>query len=256
MVATPMRLEDALRFAGYTIDVAEVDAFQITVPTGVINVPAMLLSSLTWQREGDPAPMDSLYLNNLPLFAPEYGPIILSHILDRYRTRRIGYDTPDSFALGIRRWANLNLGPQSILNLRYLSTAVPLPLTTQDATNTTNRTTTEEGTTENDVLGRNASSDFPQTTLSGDTDYASAATDYNSKTSGTDSKNNTDNIAQTLEGRQGATVMAILAEQRANYLNVDAELLEALEPLFLGVWDRSEQDLTFPPIPVTGLMGW
>lgn len=220
MTATPMRLEDALRFNGYTIDQADVEAFDITVPTGVIKIPAMRLSSLTWRLPtgtdsvsgSDPQPSDSFYLQALPIFAVEYRPVILSHILDRYSTRRIGYDTPDQFGLAVRRWMNLNLGPQSILNQRYLSTAVVLPLDNV-AVETTDK-------------ARDATSDFPQNQLAGNVDYSSFATDRVSDNNRT--------------GREGRSVASLLEEQRSAFLNVDEELLELMDSLFLQVWDRGE----------------
>ncbi len=223
MTAIPMRLEDALRFNGYTIVQSDVDGFSITVPTGTIEVPAMRLSSLAWQRGSDPAPApsDSFYLEALPIFADDYRPVILSHILDRYSTRRIGYDTLDQFGLAIRRWSNLQLGPQSELNRRYLSTAVVLPLDTQDAT------TADKA--------RDATSDFPQTQLGGNTDYASYATDRVGDTRYT--------------GRLGVSVAELLERQRAAFLNVDVELLEIMDDLFLQVWDRSEFDSSLSPAP-------
>lgn len=217
MTAIPMRLEDALRFNGYTIAQTDAAPFTITVATGTIEVPALRLSSLVWQRgTGDnaPKPWDSFYLDALPMFDDAYRPVILSHILDRYSTRRISYDTPDQFGLAVRRWMNLQLGPQSVLNRRYLSTAVELPLDTQNA--------------ETADKARDATSDFPQTALSGNVDYASTATDR---------------VGDTLyTGRLGKSVAELLELQRAAFLNVDEELLQAMDSLFLQVWDRSEYD--------------
>lgn len=232
-----MRLEDALRFNGYTIEQIDVAASTITVPEGSIELPDMRLSKLSWQRGVLPAPTpaDSFYLEALPLFDNAYRPVILSHILDRFSTRRVSYNTLDQFGIAVRRWANLNLGPMSVLNRRYTSTAVALPLTTQDST--TDRATTD--------LARDATSDFPQGQLAGNVDYASFATDRSAAT--------TDDT--TYAGRQGVSVMALLAEQRAAYLNVDLEVLEAMEPLFLGVWDRDERDAEIgSPMSVLGFI--
>lgn len=221
MTATPMRLEDALRFNGYSIAQTDENANDITVETGEIHIPAMRVSGLVWEREGDPLPSDSFYLADLPLFNDAYRYVLLSHILDRYSTRRISYDMPDQFGLAVRRWVNLNLGPMSTLNRMYLSTAVLLPLTTQDAT------TTDKA--------RDATSDFPQTQLAGNKDYASFATDRASET--------------VLAGRVGRSVMDLLAEQRAAYLNADQLVLDSMDSLFLGVWDRDERDASFRPAP-------
>jgi hypothetical protein len=222
MTATPMRLEDALRFNGYTIDQYDAPADDIVTSAGTIHVAAARRSKLTWRLAGNPTSAQSFYLDGVPLFDIAYQPVLLGHILDRYSTRRIGYDTPDQFGLAVRRWFNLHFGPMSVLNRLYVSTAVNLPLTTQDATIAGVATD----------KARDAASDFPQTQLSGDTDYSSTASDRVS--SGTS--------LATYEGRMGVSVMALLAEQRAAFLNVDAQVLDAMEPLFLGVWDRSERD--------------
>jgi len=228
MSAIPMKLEDALRFNGFTIDQADVAGSTIAVDnygiTGTIVLPPMRLSALTWRRPGDPAPSDSFYLEALPLFNADYQPILLSNILDRFANRRLSYDTPDDFGRAVRRWLNLNLGPMSTLNRAYASTAIELPMTTQDAT--TDRTTGEKS--------RDAHSDFPQGVLSGNQDYASNATDQVS--AGTDNTQ--------YEGRMGVSVMTLLAEQRASYLNVDAQVLDEMESLFLGLFDQDESERT------------
>lgn len=222
MTATPMRLEDALRFNGYTIDQTDNPGTTIHTSEGDIVVPPMRLSTLTWRRDGTPEASQSFYLATLPMFDDAYRPVILSHILDRYSTRRLAYDMPDMFGLAVRRWANLNLGPMSVWARLYRSTAVNLPLTTQDAA--IDQTSTDKA--------RDAFSEFPQGQLSGDLDYASSANDRVGNTTG----------STVFSGRMGQSVMQLLAEQRASYLNVDERLLDAMDSLFLTVWDRSERD--------------
>lgn len=223
MSATPMRLEDALRFNGYVIAQEDAAAFDITIAdVGVISVPAMRRSKLVWSLPGSPDAVDSFYLEAIPLFDPAYQPVLLSGILDRFSTRRISYDTPDMFGLAVRRWLNLNFGGTSVFNRDYVSTAYALPLTTQDSTD--DRTVSSKS--------RDAHSDFPQGQLGGNLDYASDATDQVSTV--------TDNV--THEGRQGVSIMALLAEQRAAYLNVDELVLDAMESVFLGLFDQDEAD--------------
>lgn len=217
-----MKLEDALRFNGYEIEQTNVEASTITVPEGTLVVPAMRLSSLVWRRAGEPVESDSFYLAALPVFDPGYQPVLLSHILDRFSTRRISYDMPGMFGLAVRRWLNREFGPMSVFNRLYTSTAVALPLTTQDAT--VDVTATE--------LARDAHSDFPQGQLSGNLDYASNATDR-----AADNTNNTD-----YQGRMGRSVADLLIEQRTAYLNVDTLVLDSMESLFLGTFDRDEFD--------------
>jgi hypothetical protein len=217
-----MKFEDALRFNGFTITQADAVESTIATASGTIVIPAMRLSQLTWQRPGTPEPWDSFYFAALPLFDNAYCPVLLSHILDRFASRRISYDTPDNFGRAVRRWLNLNMGAMSVWNKLYISTAVALPLTTQDAT--IDRATGS--------LSRDAHSDFPQGQLSGNLDYATDATDQ--AVSGTDDTN--------YQGRMNVSVMALLAEQRAAYLNVDELVLDAIESLFLGVFDQDETE--------------
>lgn len=223
MTAVPMKLEDALRFNGYTIEQTDVAASTLAVAGGSIILPAMQLSSLVWQRAtGTDTPGDSFYLRDMPIFNDGYRPYILSAILDRYMTRRLSYDMPGAFGLAMRRHLNLIFGPMSELNRRYLSTAVALPLTTQDAT-------VESVATDKT---RDAQSDFPQGQLAGNVDYASSAVDRVSS----------GDTLTTYEGRMEKSVMELLQEQRATFINVDEEVLDAISPLFLSVFDRDEWD--------------
>lgn len=204
MTALPMTLEMALRHEGYTIDAQEVAALTITTDKGTIALPAAVRSVLTWRREEQPSLGDDLYLTKLPMFNEAYRPILLSSILDRFRTRRLGYNTPGEWRLAFRRWGNLNM---PLYNLRYASTAVAMPLDDVEIAR-------------HDL---DVSSDFPQSLISGSDDYATAAND----------------LRATENGRR-RSIASLLEEQRMAYLNVDAEIVDALEPLFLGIFDRGE----------------
>ena len=313
MTSTPMTLEDALRLSGYTIDAYEASGQTITTPNGPIVIPPMILSRLTWHRDESPSLGSAFYLDKLPPFHPTYAPVQLSLILDRFRSRRLGYETPDEFALAVRRWGALHLGAMSTLTRRYLSTAVDLPLdtvaltVTSESTGSTSddgssaststesgsstSTTTESGsdnvtstdTTNTTTKGRDAQSEFPQGTLANNADYASGAVDRvgtgNVAGSGTTEAEREQSGSATAEdahsssrqdedhrttsqqteetrserGRSGQSVMSLLAEQRAMFVNVDEELLTAMESLFLGVFDRSTAD---DPTPHPYRCGW
>ena len=209
MTALPETLEHALRLQGYTIAQQVVEAFEIATDLGVITIPEMVTSKLVWGRgtapDGeDPVLGDDLYLSNVPMFNELYRPVLLSSILDRYRTRRLGYNTPGEWRLAFRRWCNLNM---PLFNQRYASTAVNMPLDDIAATNHT----------------LDVGSDFPQSQISGDADYATAANDHKAADNG-----------------RRRSIASLLEEQRTAYLNVDAEVVEAMEGLFLGIFDRGE----------------
>lgn len=219
MTALPMTLEDALRYQGFTIDAVETAGFTITIAgVGSIVVPDMVRAELTWRRD-EPATPElgaDMYLSNIPVFDDAYRPVLVSHILDRYRTRRLGYNTPGEWMLAFRRWCNLNM---TVPNRRYVSTAVDLPLDDRDSTDTTEATS----------HGLDIGSDFPQSIIGGDTDYASAATD----------RRTADNATVRRTGRD-TSVMELIEQQRRAFVNVDEEVLAGLDSLFLTVLDQGE----------------
>lgn len=204
MTALPMTLETALRHEGFTIDTVEADELTITTDLGVIVVPPEVRSVLTWGRPGTPELGDDFYLSKLPMFAEDYRPVLLSSILDQYRTRRLGYNTPGEFRLAVRRWGNLHM---PLFNQRYASTAVAMPLDDLAVTDHT----------------LDVSSDFPQSLVSGSFDYASTGVDH-----------------KAAENGRRRSIASLLEEQRTAYLNVTAEVVAAIEPLFLGIFDRGE----------------
>ncbi len=223
MTALPMTLEEALRHEGYTIDLySQNEPIEITTDLGVIIVPPAVRSELTWRRTEPPSRGDALFLDALPLFDENYRPVLLSSILDMFRTRRLGYNTPGQFRLAVRRWGNLNM---TIYNQRYLSTSVAMPLDDTAATDHT----------------LDVASDFPQSQISGSADYASTALDQR----------------RAANGRH-RPIAELLMQQRTAYLNVDLEVITAMESLFLNIFDRGELGaLDFaPPNGGFGLPGF
>ena len=209
MTALPMTLESTLRYQGYTIDLAEVGVQTINTSLGSLVIPAQVRSVLTWRRGTaptgiDPALGDDLFLSKIPMFDEGYRAVLLSVVLDQFRTRRLSYDTPGEFRLALRRWGNSSMG---VFNQRLASTAVLMPLDDLAVTNHT----------------LDVASDFPQSQISGSVDYSTASND----------RRNADN------GRR-RSIASLLEEQRTAYLNVNMEILDAMEPLFLGVFDRGE----------------
>lgn len=262
MVAVPLKLDAALNLQGYTIDVVESEAFDIEIDEGTIHVPDMLLQTLTWHRERDEEPIDSLYLKHLPVFDEAYRPIILSSILGHFRSRRIGYHTPGEFGNAVLRWGNENLGPMSVFNARWRSTAIELPLDTQNLVE--HREHTEDEVRSPDIVNEgydhtlNTGSDFPQSLISGSGSYATSAGDTrfatNRREVGTETKDAEGEYTKTNTGRD-RSIMELLEEQRRQYINVDAEFRAAFEVLMLSTFDidEGEPQSTFG---LPGRWGW
>ena len=236
MTGLPETLEDALNTQGYTIDVADSPAFDIVLPTGTLKIPAAARSKLTWQRATPPALGDDFYLSKLPIFDALYRPVILSNILDQYRTRRLGYNTPGEWRLAFRRWGNLNM-PK--MNLRYASSAVALPLDNRDETDTTALNGTAGTVIAATSHALDVASDFPQSLISGSGAYASGANDRRgADNSNIDLINHNDGIVKRT-GRN-VSIMELLAMQRDAFTNIDAEIIDGMAGLFLSTLDRGE----------------
>lgn len=247
MTALPMTLEEALNDSGYVVRQVEVAAKTIALDNGVIAIPEMVLSTLDWARPMPAELGDAFYLDKIPVFHEDYRPVILSSILDWYGTRRIGYNTPGEFRRAVRRWSNENLGAMSTINMLYRSLATTLPLDTfdevetieKDSTANQTNTTTLEGTTH----ALDIASEFPQSLIDGNMDYASNATDRrvadNTSSNANTARTEDEDETRRRSGRN-QSVMSLIAEQRALFANPDQQLRQLMEPLFFGVFDQGE----------------
>ena len=247
MTAMPPTLEEALNFQGYLIKRQIIPQRTIALPTGTMSFPEMALARLVYQYDDTPELGDDLYISNIPIFHDNYRVYLTSKILDRFRDRRISADTQDVWAMWLIEWANEKMG---YFNQRYLSSAVALPLDTQSTTRNVSRDEETTGNTSKDSSqndrSRHVDSDFPQSQLAGDTDYASTATDANAESIGVEATSAEEARAmtelETTAGRQGISVAELLMKQREAFLNVDTEVLDSMSVLFLHLFDQDEYD--------------
>jgi len=94
-------------------------------------------------------------------------------------------------------------------------------------------------------------SNFPQTALAGNADYANNGTfgksnsNTNANTSDNSSSNstNTDSVTSTSQGYTGSP-SALLSEYRSTFLNIDMLVINELEDLFMLVWNNSDEYTT------------
>lgn len=233
MSDAPITLEEALDHEGYVITETAATGFTITLDNGQIIIPGMTLSGLAWRRSLPPDPGDDLWLTTIPVFDPAYRPIILSHILDRYRSRRLAYGTPGEWRLAFRRWCNLHI---PYYNRYYQSTAIVLPLDTMDITDTGGETEGISATGSQTDHTLDMGSDFPQSAISGSAEYASTATDRRTATNTADDSNR-DKTDQHHKTGRDQSVMQLVREQRDLIINVDEMVLTAMDELFLSVFD-------------------
>lgn len=135
----------------------------------------------------------------------------------------------------------------------------------RDENTTGTRNETSTATTSQVDRSRDVGSEFPDEILAGNKAYASNATDTNGSVnqnnngsntgneSGTSASNESGNKKATGESHETkadstketgrrATMAALLMEQREALLNVDMEVLDSAEKLFLGLFDQDEYE--------------
>ena len=202
------------------------------------------------------------------LFDAGYYPVLKKRIVDHYTFREIGAETPEQFIFFLNRKMR-EIMP--LYNKRYLSMQIeydPLASTdytdilTTTATGTTDETVnaTSDNDTEAKSAARNVSSETPQVRLSGDGDYATSAVDVNTDTDSktTTASDSTSHVGTTgnatnsrhVLGRTGAPSQ-LMMDYRQALINVDLEILDELEPLFMLLWDNG--DGYYPPRFMGGL---
>lgn len=192
-------------------------------------------------------------LSSYPIFKPEYKAGLDGKIIDRYWNREIGLESISMFQLAMRRKMN-EIMPY--YNKLYNSELIVFdPLSTIDITSLTTGTGTQgivsdsaSNTTSNGVgSSRSVNSETPQTMLSGDADYATAASDTASVSDNTSSgtQNNTENQTSDTAGdthTKGFQGLAsdLIMRYRESLLNIDLMVLGELEELFMLIWDNGD----------------
>lgn len=188
-----------------------------------------------------------------PIWDEAYRPILVGKIYDHFMLREIGFETIDVFQLRMRSHMNnvmpfynelyktqLNLiDPLSTVNLKTLF----------DGTNDqiVNATGTIDAESDNKAGSRTINSDFPQSMLSGSSDYASSGADVNSNTAVTSNSAETNNSDSNMVTHNESNVSGyqglpgdIINAYRAAILNIDMMILDALEPMFLQVFNTGD----------------
>jgi len=192
-------------------------------------------------------------LQYYPEWTTGYRTTLNGKIVDHYWNYEIGQESIDLFIQQLR------VKMQEIMplfNQLYHSTQIAFdPLSTMDvhsvttgdltthASNAANNVTTNDTTN----ASRAVSSDTPQTQLSGDSDYATNAADVNGQVNTTiDANENstgdstaTNNGTNVMTGYQGPA-SALLMQYRQSLMNIDLQVITALEDLFMLVWDNGD----------------
>ncbi len=171
-----------------------------------------------------------LGLQSYPIFDENYRETLNKKILDHYEMREIGFETAALFKKYLNRRMN-EIMP--LYNQRYLSTQIEgnlyMNMQGKDVVTTIGNV---EGTAK--TTNKNVYQDTPMSELSDLTDYATNITeDDNNVTNSTDTEQTVTHVSESLNGLLLSEAQMLV---RQSFLNVDMEVINELENLFMQIW--------------------
>lgn len=192
-------------------------------------------------------------IGDYPLFDPSYRVGLTKKIFEHYFMREIGLETIDMFTYAFKRKMN-EIMP--LYNKLYESERIAFdPLSTVDLTNTMESTgnQTSSGQSESTTIANQKSgsraiqSQFPQSMLASNADYATAGSDSNGTADSTgegleESSSMSDTEQQATSRTTGYQGIAseLLMRYRQTLLNIDMLIIEELNELFMSIWNSSD----------------
>ena len=180
-----------------------------------------------------------LGLQSYPIFDESYREGLNNKIIRHYWFREIGFETA---ALFRDRLAMTMAEIMPYYNQLYKSQLISVePMITHRLIRELGRTENNTGSSNVSADGKTVYSDTPQGLLSiGDVEdelYASNASIANSNTDSSASENRSANESETYFGNtSGKSESELLIQYRKTFLNIDLEVINELEPLFMGIW--------------------
>lgn len=180
-------------------------------------------------------------INQAGFFKPE---IIADHIIDKFFMREIGFETPGEF----KRQAKIKMREIMARQapLMYTVSVSYDPLINENFTETISRTTDNQGKTTSTANGSGVSvaSDTPQGQINKNEilagKYASQvnATDTTSDGTSNADSHETEAITRHREGNTGisATYQKMIEQYRDNIIEIEQNIFNELEELFMGIW--------------------
>lgn len=208
---------------------------------------------------------NSLGLDSYPIFDEAYRDILNQKIIDHFWYNEISHETVDMW---MRQMRTKMQEIMPYYNKLYEAELIKIdPLSTQDVTSTSaseqdsssrsehsdSGETTSKTVSKSDAKSRTVQSQLPQVRLSGDKDYATAASDVSSDSggvndtdgsttsrgSGESSSRGSQSSETRSRGYTGHTAQ-LIAAWRDTFINVDLMIIVELQELFMGI--RSTND--------------
>ena len=199
-----------------------------------------------FELEGDNT---DIGLSDYPIFEADYRAALNEKIIRHFFTREIGVETISMFKYQLRRKMH-EIMPY--WNQHYKASQIqfdPLKTVSMKTVSGTEGESTVVGegdsTSSTNSKSRAVASNLPQVMLSGNGDYAESAQDNISETTATGGNNETQTtnsngtVDTDTNGYQGSAAI-LIAEYRATLVNTDMDVINQLEPLFMGIWGSTD----------------
>lgn len=176
---------------------------------------------------------EQIFCFDYPIFDENYRKVLETKIIKNYLDREIGFETLGLFLLHLDNKLN-NIMP--LYNQLYKSELYTFnPFYDVDVTRTHNLK--GEGTQNDNSQAISKFAQTPQNMLNGllDDNYLTNAT--NGTSQNTSKVNNLEEYMENVVGKQGTqSYSSMLNEFRTTFLNIDKQIIDDLECLFMGLW--------------------
>ena len=195
-----------------------------------------------------------LGLGSYPIFNESYRKILNGKIIDEYWHREIGTETIDNFKMVLRKKMDqimpyynklydteqINYSALQTMDIHSVGSST-LDGTESGASSNTTSSETKSGS-------RGINSNFPQTVLSGNGDYATSGNDLNSTSEidalgevTSESNNNSESTSDSrVTGFQGIA-SDLVTRYRNSLLNIDTMILADLEDCFMLLFNNGDE---------------
>lgn len=165
---------------------------------------------------------------------------LANKIYNHYFMREIGFETPGLFRIRVE--STMQELMEEYLPLIYSAAIKYDPLVNVDFTETYTGSGNSNSTSNNNGTGLSINSDTPQQNinkneiLSGK--YATSTTGTENSNTIEDESSNSNKYSKNVKGNSGvsATAQKMIEQYRNNIRAIDREIIEKLEPLFMGIF--------------------
>lgn len=176
-----------------------------------------------------------------PIFDEAYRTVLQIKILKNYYMREIAHETIGLFKMRLDNQLNISM---EYYNQLYKSAKISIePLNDYSIKEKLDRNGSQSGTVKDDGLssskGKEIFYQYPQTQISGNTDYATTMTTNEDKidTTNTNTKDlkTTDNYIKNILGNK-LPQSDLLEKYRKTFINIDEQIINSLDNLFFMLW--------------------